>query len=183
MKSYLSGIEHIGARLRMVRKEKGLTQDQLAARVGTGQDVIQKIENGCSLRPRCLMEVASALDINPAWLQFGEPYANKEWPSEIPRETKFTDTPNFTTWLKLADQLIESATKDQLAETARLQALNLAHYKLRFGEIPLENFAQLMETQEIDSKTARLVVTGMENLVGVFGLVAAQDEAANNPTH
>ena len=65
MKSKLSGIEHTGARLRMVRRERGLTQDQLAARVGTGQDVIQKIENGHSLQPRQLMKIASALDVNP----------------------------------------------------------------------------------------------------------------------
>ena len=70
-----------------------------------------------------------------------------------------------------------------MAETARLLALNLAHYKIRFGEIQLENFAKLMETQEIDDETAKLVAVGMENLVGVLGLVTTQDEAANNPTH
>ena len=80
MKSILSGIEHIGARLRMIRTERGLTQDQVAARVGTGQDVIQKIENGHSLRPRILMEIAEALDVNPAWLQFGGPYAMRRRP-------------------------------------------------------------------------------------------------------
>jgi hypothetical protein len=70
-----------------------------------------------------------------------------------------------------------------LAEAARLLALNLAHYQNRFGEIPMENFTRLMETQELDSKTARLVATGMENLVGVLRFVTTQDEAANNPTH
>jgi len=52
----------------------------------------------------------------------------------------------------------------------------LAHYQIRFGAIPLENFAKLMETQEIDSKTARLVAVGMENLVGVLGLVTGQND-------
>ena len=129
------------------------------------------------------MDLAEALDVNPAWLQFVKLYANRDWPAEIPRETSFSDNPNFTAWLNLADQLIESTTKDQLAETARLLALNLAHYQIRFGEIPLENFAKLMETPEIDSRTARLVATGMENLVGVIGLVTTQDEATKNPTH
>ena len=80
MKSILSDIEHIGARLRIVRKEKGHTQDQVAARVGSDQCLIQKIENGLSLRPRHFMEIAEALDVNPAWLQFGEPYAERERP-------------------------------------------------------------------------------------------------------
>ena len=89
----------------------------------------------------------------------------------------------FTALLQVADQLLEHATKNQLAETARLLALNLAHYQIRFGEIPLANFAKLMKTQEIDDETAKLIAVGMENLVGVLGLVATQDEAASNPTH
>ncbi len=84
MKSTLSGIEHIGARLRMVRKEKGLTQVQLREIVGINQAVIQKIENGKSFRPRIIMGLAEALDVNPAWLQFGEPWAERERPSAHP---------------------------------------------------------------------------------------------------
>ena len=85
--------------------------------------------------------------------------------------------------MKLADQIIDTATKAQLAGTARLLALNLAHYQIRFGEIPLANFQQLMETQEIDNETAHLVATGMENLIGVLGLLSTQDDAANDPAH
>ena len=61
----------LGPRLRKRRKELGLTQTELAERVGTSQAVIQKIENGKSLRPRILEEIASALDVKPAWLMFG----------------------------------------------------------------------------------------------------------------
>ena len=52
MNAVISGPEHIGIRLRSARREKGLTQDQLAKEAGTNQAVIQKIENGKSLRPR-----------------------------------------------------------------------------------------------------------------------------------
>ncbi|MEJ1463346.1 MAG: helix-turn-helix transcriptional regulator [Candidatus Sedimenticola sp. (ex Thyasira tokunagai)] len=65
----------IGTRLRQLRKEAGLTQVQLAVRAGTNQAVIQKIENGVSLRPRILVDLAHNLQVNPAWLQFGEPFA------------------------------------------------------------------------------------------------------------
>ena len=61
----------LGARLRKRRKEMGWTQTELADRVGTSQAVIQKIENGKSLRPRILEELATALDVKPAWLMFG----------------------------------------------------------------------------------------------------------------
>ena len=53
------------------RRDLGWTQTQLADKVGTSQAVIQKIENGKSLRPRILESLAAALDVKPAWLMFG----------------------------------------------------------------------------------------------------------------
>ena len=80
MKSNLSGIEHIGARLRMVRKEKGLTQAELGELAGINRAALQKIENCKSLQPRNTMDLAEALDVSPAWLQFGEPFAERKRP-------------------------------------------------------------------------------------------------------
>ncbi len=61
----------LGKRLRSRRKELGLTQAQLAKQVGTSQAVVQKIENGKSLRPRILADLAMALDVQQAWLMYG----------------------------------------------------------------------------------------------------------------
>jgi transcriptional regulator with XRE-family HTH domain len=61
----------LGARLRKRRRALGWTQTELADKVGTSQAVIQKIENGKSLRPRILEELAAALEVKPAWLMFG----------------------------------------------------------------------------------------------------------------
>ena len=63
--------DSLGYRLRMTRRERGWTQDHLAEESGTSQAVIQKIENGKSLRPRKIDQIAAALDVDPAWLQFG----------------------------------------------------------------------------------------------------------------
>ncbi|MBL3589997.1 MAG: hypothetical protein DIZ78_07635 [endosymbiont of Escarpia spicata] len=65
-------METLGSRLRRKRRERGWTQEELALRAGTNQAVIQKIENGKSLRPRKIDEIAQVLDVNPAWLMFGE---------------------------------------------------------------------------------------------------------------
>ena len=67
--------EQIGIRLRETRLEQELTQMDLAALANTNQAVIQKIENGKSKQPRIMEDLAIALEINPAWLQWGEPYA------------------------------------------------------------------------------------------------------------
>ena len=61
-----------GQRLRAQRNAKGMTQEQLAKKADTTQAVIQKIENGKSLRPRKIDKIASALDVKPAWLMFGD---------------------------------------------------------------------------------------------------------------
>jgi transcriptional regulator with XRE-family HTH domain len=80
MNAYIAGPEYIGERLRLVRREKGLTQAWLGETSGTNQAVIQKIENGNSLRPRQIMKIAEILEINPAWLQFGDPWADRALP-------------------------------------------------------------------------------------------------------
>ena len=62
----------LGQRMRYKRLDKGWTQEQLAARAGTNQAVIQKIENGKSLRPRKIDQIAEVLGVNPSWLMFGD---------------------------------------------------------------------------------------------------------------
>ena len=73
--------DSLANRLRRTRREAGLTQEDLGNRAGTNQSVIQKIENGKSQRPRQVIGIAHVLGVNPAWLQFGEPWANKEIPA------------------------------------------------------------------------------------------------------
>ena len=70
--SEVETLNSLGERLRFRRRELGLTQDELALLWGTNQAVIQKIENGKSLRPRKLDTIADALKITPSWLLYGE---------------------------------------------------------------------------------------------------------------
>ena len=67
----------IGTRLREARIAKDITQAKLGELAGANQAVIQKIENGWTLRPRMVDGLALALDVNPAWLQWGKPFAVK----------------------------------------------------------------------------------------------------------
>lgn len=81
------------------------------------------------------------------------------------------DLTEFQQYYKLADKLIESATKEDLAECARLLALNLAHYQGKFGEIPLEDTLAALGATEPNDEQAVLLRDGMEVLVGVLGSV------------
>lgn len=71
----------------------------------------------------------------------------------------------------LADQLIELASKAQVAEAARLLALNVAHYEGKYGPLPLEEQAALLDLTELNAEQGALVIAGLQNLVGVLGMV------------
>ena len=65
----------IGARLREARTSRGFTRTKLGKLSGTNKAVIQQIEKGKVWNPRIVTDLASALGVNPAWLQWGEPFA------------------------------------------------------------------------------------------------------------
>ena len=81
------------------------------------------------------------------------------------------DLSEFQHYYTLADRLIEDASKEQLAECARLLALNLAHYQGKFGELPLDETLAIINATEPNDEQAVLLRDGMEVLVGVLGSV------------
>ena len=83
----------IGTRLRETRKKRELTQQTLGYLAGTNQAVIQKIENGKSINPRMVENLALVLEVNPAWLQWGTPYAVMWIEKEKPEPVESIPTP------------------------------------------------------------------------------------------
>jgi transcriptional regulator with XRE-family HTH domain len=58
-----------GERLRAAREARGLTQDELAVRLGFGQSQMNKYENGKSdPTPEVLVRLATALEVSVDWL-------------------------------------------------------------------------------------------------------------------
>jgi hypothetical protein len=54
-------------------------------------------------------------------------------------------------YMALADKLVLLADKEELAECSRILAMNLAHYKMRYGELPQDDGmfrADLVELSE-----------------------------------
>jgi hypothetical protein len=81
------------------------------------------------------------------------------------------DLSEFQQYYKLADVLIQQASKEQLAECARLLALNLAHYQGLYGDVPLDEVLAALDASEPNVDQANLLADGMVNLVGVLGNV------------
>lgn len=69
----------------------------------------------------------------------------------------------------LVDKLVKIADKEDRAECARLLAMNVAYYEMRYGALPFEE--QLAVTSKLNADHAELVARGMKTMAGVSGNV------------
>lgn len=79
------------------------------------------------------------------------------------------DMHRFQQYLQLADQLASVATKEDLAECARLLAINIAHYESVYGALPLDETLQMVYSEKPNQAQIDLMARGMETMVGVLG--------------
>lgn len=84
-----------------------------------------------------------------------------------------SDLSTFEQYYKLADRLIEKVSKEDLAECARLLALNLAHYQSKYGELPLDETLAMIGMGNPNVEQIQLMAAGMEIMVGVLGNVVS----------
>lgn len=82
-----------------------------------------------------------------------------------------SDFATFKQYYNLADQLIEQSSKDDIAETSRLLAMNLAHYQSKYGVLPLEETLSMIDMEQPNDGQIKLLSDAMEILVGVLGNV------------
>ena len=91
---------------------------------------------------------------------------------------------DFAAYNRLADSLIEHTTKDQLADVARLLALNCGYYQTRFGDVPQDVLQRMVKAEALEPETATLLVKGMQNLISALAEVTGlADEFQDEPRH
>lgn len=90
-----------------------------------------------------------------------------------------SDWQTFTQYNELADRLIEAASKEQLAEAARVLALNVAHYQARFGEAPTDDLTAMLRAGHVNADSAAMLASGMETFVGVLGSLMGLNQPDN----
>lgn len=91
------------------------------------------------------------------------------------------DLSRFEQYYKLADALIARSSKEEVAECARLLALNLAHYQGLYGLVRLDEALASVDAAEPNDAQAQLLADGMEILLGVMGnVVSVPDPAARH---
>ena len=70
------------------------------------------------------------------------------------------DLQNFVTYLGVSDTLIEQASKEEVAEVARVLALHVAHYRQRYGDVSIEESLQVLRTLKISDEMAKVLADG-----------------------
>ena len=81
--------------------------------------------------------------------------------------------------LDQTEQLLNLSHPGDLARCARLLALNVAIYKMRFGEIGEEDYLKLLQSDSTDAQ-AEVFGQGLRELVSTLMLVTGSD-ASHNP--
>lgn len=76
----------------------------------------------------------------------------------------------FSAYWRLSEDLIADTTKEDLAEAARILAMQAAHYARKFGELPIPDMAHLL-ANTTDEETVALLRDGITALVGILGMV------------
>ena len=77
----------------------------------------------------------------------------------------------FKAYWQLSEEMIADATKEDLAETARILAMQAAHYARKFGELPIPDLVHLLSATTVDDESVGLLRDGTIALVGVLGMV------------
>ena len=67
----ITGVNSLASRIKAIREEAEMSQQDLAALSGVGQSTIGMIESGERKNPRNLLEIAKALKVSAEWLKTG----------------------------------------------------------------------------------------------------------------
>ena len=95
-----------------------------------------------------------------------------------------SDPEDFTAYTRLADELIDKATKEELADVARLLALNIGWYHEKYGDVPQDILLRLVRAETLSDEAQRLLLHGMQNLVSALGeVMGIADEGGYEPRH
>jgi hypothetical protein len=82
--------------------------------------------------------------------------------------------------MKLTDKMIGEASKEALAQAARMLAIQIGHYERKFGSLPLDDAMELLETEALSEDQAGWVADGLENLA--VAIASVNDDHEEPPT-
>jgi hypothetical protein len=76
----------------------------------------------------------------------------------------------FRAYWQLSEDLIADATKEDLADVARILGMQAAHYARKYGELPIPDMTHLL-ANTTDEGSVALLRDGTMAFVGILGMV------------
>jgi transcriptional regulator with XRE-family HTH domain len=110
----------VGGRVKQVREQRKLSQAALAKAAGVSQGAIGNFERDIRKKPRDLLAVARALDVNPAWLETGKGQRDAGGDSVRKGEVFEAVTADEMTFLRHYRQLLGSDRQHLLKDVQKL---------------------------------------------------------------
>ena len=77
----------------------------------------------------------------------------------------------FTKYLTLSDDMLARAEREDLEECARILAVYCAHYRSKFGVLPMSETLELLNSETMNDGQANWIGDGLETLIGILGML------------
>lgn len=77
----------------------------------------------------------------------------------------------FGALLQLSDKFLARAEREDLEECARILAVQCAHYRSKFGEIPMSDTIEVLNSETMNDEQAKWIADGFEMVIGVLGVL------------
>jgi hypothetical protein len=90
----------------------------------------------------------------------------------------------FIGYWRLSEEMATKASKEEVVETARILAMQVAHFTRKYGEQELPDFSHFLSASSVDNESISLLRDGSEAFVGVLATVSggALDDP-DSPVH
>ncbi len=82
------------------------------------------------------------------------------------------DIDRFKQFYRVADKLVRDVTKEEVAEAARILALNLTQYQARYCELSAQEYLSLGTVDSLTPELTKSLADGTKVTVGVLGTLA-----------
>jgi hypothetical protein len=77
--------------------------------------------------------------------------------------------------LQLSDEVLARAECDDLEECTGILAVKCAHYRARFGDLPMSDTIDVLASETMNDEQVKWIGDGLEIMVGVLGMLVQED--------
>jgi hypothetical protein len=74
----------------------------------------------------------------------------------------------FAALLQLSDEMLARAEREDLEECVRILAVQCAHYRLKFGELPIADTLEVLNSETMNDDQVEWIGDGFVMAVGVL---------------